>query len=201
MEEVRMALAERERELEARIEAVENRERAADAPVVSPYDAPRPDPIAHVADVEHPATAGDESEMSLSQRIAAANAGGADSMEAIRSAAIEALDQARAIKDQSIAGAADPQPSGWDVRDVQEEVEPIDVHREPIVMDYSPSVAPPVRHDELDDDDDDDDDVPVADEKKSRYSRHSAKLPRIGVQPGLNSDTIANLRKQMTSDS
>jgi hypothetical protein len=119
-------------------------------------------------------------------------------MEAIRSAAIEALGQTREITDQPFAGTSDPQPSGWDVRDVQDEVEPIDVHREPIAMDYSPSVAPPVRDEELDDEDDD---VPAADEKKSRYSRHSAKLPRIGVQPGLNSDTIANLRKQMTSDS
>ena len=35
---------------------------------------------------------------------------------------------------------------------------------------------------------------------ESRYSRNSAKLPRIGVEPGSNSDTIANLRKQMTAD-
>lgn len=35
---------------------------------------------------------------------------------------------------------------------------------------------------------------------ESRYSRHSAKLPRLGIEPDAASDTIAELRKQMTAD-
>jgi hypothetical protein len=199
LEEARMALAERERELEARIERVENRERAVDGAIVSFVDAPQHEPVVEVPETEGQVRSADETEMSLSQRIAAANAGGGDSMEAIRSAAMEALDQARAIKGQPTSGTPDVQPSGWDVREGTHDPQPINVQREPVVMDYSPSVEPKVQDDVLDDDEDDD--VPAADERKSRYSRNSAKLPHIGVQPGLNSDTIANLRKQMTSDS
>ncbi|VAV91364.1 hypothetical protein MNBD_ACTINO01-1784, partial [hydrothermal vent metagenome] len=45
-----------------------------------------------------------------------------------------------------------------------------------------------------------DDDEPTDDPVESRYSRNSAKLPRIGIEPGSSSDTIANLRRQMTAD-
>ena len=59
-------------------------------------------------------------------------------------------------------------------------------------------MEPPVRLAESTDDDDDDDDEPTPVE--SRYSRNSAKLPRIGVDASSASSTIANLRKQMTAD-
>jgi hypothetical protein len=35
---------------------------------------------------------------------------------------------------------------------------------------------------------------------ESRYRRNSAKLPRIGIEPGSSSDSISNLRKKIVSD-
>ena len=35
---------------------------------------------------------------------------------------------------------------------------------------------------------------------ESRYKRNSAKLPRIGIEPGSSSDSISNLRKKIVSD-
>jgi hypothetical protein len=147
--------------------------------------------------------------MSLSERIAAASPahGSEDSIDAIRNAAIEALEEARAIKEQSFAdrttsvdpevvpGAVEDAPAGATGTEFPEAVRngPPDVH-----LDYSPSVEPPVRLAESTDDDDDDDDEPTPVE--SRYSRNSAKLPRIGVDASSASSTIANLRKQMTAD-
>jgi hypothetical protein len=37
-------------------------------------------------------------------------------------------------------------------------------------------------------------------EVESRYRRNSAKLPRIGIEPGTSSDAIANLRKKIVSN-
>ncbi|MCL1600490.1 MAG: hypothetical protein M3112_02985, partial [Actinomycetia bacterium] len=66
------------------------------------------------------------------------------------------------------------------------------------ILDYSPSVAAPVRTtDEVDEDDDEDEEEEMV---QSRYSRNSAKLPRLGIEPAAASSAIADLRKQMTAD-
>ncbi|MFO7699332.1 MAG: hypothetical protein R6W79_01835, partial [Acidimicrobiia bacterium] len=154
---------------------------------------------------------GDTDGLSLSARIAAADAAGesGDSLDAIRSAAMHALEEARSIKQRSFVETHGPregaEPSmvedavvddavaidpGTHVED--EVVEP----RHVVHMDYSPTVAPPPRHAQAEDVDESEEPTRI----ESRYSRNSAKLPRIGVNPTNSTSTIANLRKQMTAD-
>ncbi|MCL1594372.1 MAG: hypothetical protein M3132_08485, partial [Actinomycetia bacterium] len=139
--------------------------------------------------------------MSLSDRLAAAEAaevvaGGADgieftddgdSIEAIRIEAMRALEEARVVREH----ARDDDAIETTDQQAESPVRP--------VLDYSPSVPAPVKSEATDsEDEDEDEDEPELVE--SRYSRNSAKLPRIGIEPGSSSDTIANLRRQMTSD-
>ena len=66
-------------------------------------------------------------------------------------------------------------------------------------MDYSPSV--PRKAPEPDVEASVEADGEAADaEVESRYSRNSAKLPRLGIDPSTASSSIANLRKQMKTD-
>jgi len=128
---------------------------------------------------------------SLRSRIDAAeateSAPGEDSMDAIRAEAMRALEEARELKDGPRADvAAEPTPP-----------EPESTSAAPI-LDYSPSVPAPVRTtDEVDEEEEEDEEEEMV---QSRYSRNSAKLPRLGIEPGAASSTIADLRKQMTAD-
>jgi hypothetical protein len=128
---------------------------------------------------------------SLRDRIDAAeateSAPGEDSMDAIRAEAMRALEEARELKDGPRADvAAEPTPS-----------EPESTSGAPI-LDYSPSVPAPVRAtDEVDEEEEEEEEEEMV---QSRYSRNSAKLPRLGIEPGAASSTIADLRKQMTAD-
>ena len=99
---------------------------------------------------------------------------------------MDALEEARALKDQSFA---DRHP---------ESGEPSEGSSEPprFHIDYSPAVEPPPKDKADAEDDASDEEAPV----ESRYSRNSARLPRIGVDASSASDTIANLRKQMTAE-
>ena len=124
---------------------------------------------------------------SLSDRIKAAEVPSSlpeeDSLDAIRSEAMLALEEARSIKDQ---------PQADEIKDsINSDQKHVAVSRP--AMDYSPSVPAPVNVPE-EDEKEEEEDQPV----ESRYSRNSAKLPRLGIEPDSASDTIANLRKQMT---
>jgi hypothetical protein len=65
-------------------------------------------------------------------------------------------------------------------------------------MDYSPSVPYPTHDDAIEASDPTEPEKPK--EVESRYSRNSAKLPRIGIDPSSASSSIANLRKQLRSN-
>jgi hypothetical protein len=111
-------------------------------------------------------------------------------MDAIRDEAMLALEEARALKDETrIDDEPDPAPL--------ETGSPESTSDGP-VLDYSPSVPAPVRttDDTVEDHDEDEEEEMV----QSRYSRNSAKLPRLGIEPGAASSAIADLRKQMTAD-
>ena len=135
--------------------------------------------------------------LSLADRIAAAEQEPStdDSIEAVRNEAMIALEEARSIREESFAeshpAVQDDSPS----TDTVDPAVPEASHEEERpVFDYSPAVAPaPTPVEELDDDDEDEAEEPT----ESRYSRNSARLPRIGIEPGANADTIANLRKKM----
>ena len=154
------------------------------------------EPIAPAAAVREPVVvsaigSGPTFGTSLKDRIDAAEnpqaAPADDSLDAIRDEAMLALEEARALKGQSSAPGTEAS--------VDSEPEPAPAARP--VIDYSPSAPAPSSHvDEGDDEDDDDSDDAV----ESRYSRNSAKLPRLGIEPDSASSTIANLRKQMTAD-
>ena len=145
-------------------------------------------PVAHVAS---------DAGLSLADRIAAAEQEPStdDSIEAVRNEAMIALEEARSIReesfDESHPAVQDDSPSTDTVDPAGSEVSH---EEERPVFDYSPAVAPtPTPVEELDDDEEDEDEEPT----ESRYSRNSARLPRIGIEPGANADTIANLRKKM----
>ena len=131
---------------------------------------------------------------SLRDRIDAAEASGPasteDSMDAIRAEAMRALEEARELKDgPRVDVAAEATGS-----------EPVSSESAPAapILDYSPSVPAPARTtDEVDEDDDEEEEEEMV---QSRYSRNSAKLPRLGIDPGAASSAIADLRKQMTAD-
>ena len=179
-----------------------------------------------------------EDGISLADRVAAAEtaeeAAQGDSLRAVRNEAMEALQQARAEREEEFArthagddlaetGGGDhpadaevaeqgtPEGLGWsdaansdqqadapgslDTATEQEDV-PAPATGEDgasngYVFDYSPAVAPPT-DDPVDEEPDPDRAV-----SESRYRRNSARLPRIGIEPGKNADTIANLRKKM----
>jgi hypothetical protein len=109
-----------------------------------------------------------------------------DSLGAIRDEAMQALEEARALKESPMV----------DQGSYSDTSEPEGAVRQAPVLDYSPSVPAPVKASE-EPEDEEKDDEPV----ESRYSRNSAKLPRLGIEPGAASSAIANLRKQMTADS
>jgi len=109
-----------------------------------------------------------------------------DSIDAIRKEAARALEEARSLRD-----AQPGEPFVGIDTEVPETFTP------PLVIDYSPSVQPAARADEEDEDDVSDDETPL----ESRYSRKSAKLPHLGIEPESASSTIADLRRQMTADS
>jgi hypothetical protein len=109
-----------------------------------------------------------------------------DSIDAIRREALAALQASRS--------------DGWDeprAAEIPQEVFAGAAIERP-TMDYSPSVPPPV-HDSPADESDSAPDVRPA-EVESRYSRNSAKLPRLGIDPSSASSSIANLRKQLKSN-
>ena len=127
---------------------------------------------------------------SLADRVAAADSGPQateDSLDAIRNDAMHALEEARSINDQQ--STVEPVDS--------DQVEPEVPSRPVAPIDYSPSAPAPKSH-SADEDLDEVDDAEQAVE--SRYSRNSAKLPRLGIEPGSASSTIADLRKQMTAE-
>jgi hypothetical protein len=66
-------------------------------------------------------------------------------------------------------------------------------------MDYSPSVPRKAPEPVAEADAEADGEEAEA-EVESRYSRNSAKLPRLGIDPSTASNSIANLRRQMKSD-
>lgn len=109
----------------------------------------------------------------------------ADSLESIRREALAALQASRT--------------DGWDeprsAEIPQEAFASATVERPS--MDYSPSVPHPTPASEVGDENDDD---AKPAEVESRYSRNSAKLPRIGIDPSTASNSIANLRKHMKQD-
>jgi hypothetical protein len=109
-----------------------------------------------------------------------------DSLDAIRNEARHALEEARSLKDQQATEQGDELAHA----------EPAASSSYDAVPDYSPSEPAPQR----DTSDDDVDDEVEKDPVESRYSRNSAKLPRLGIEPGSASSTIADLRKQMTAD-
>ncbi|MFV1970473.1 MAG: hypothetical protein ACC683_05645, partial [Acidimicrobiia bacterium] len=111
-----------------------------------------------------------------------------DSIDAIRQEAARALEEARSLRVTT--------PGESVVETETAEPEPF---APPPVIDYAPSVQAPARGDDDDEDEDDDDDEDEA-PVESRYSRNSAKLPRLGIEPGSASSTIADLRRQMTAD-
>ena len=115
-----------------------------------------------------------------------------DSLDAIRDEAMRALEEARSLKDHS---STDP-----DTTLEISEMEPPGSTAP--ILDYSPSVPAPVSDADADADADESEGEEEAenldDLVQSRYSRNSAKLPRLGIEPGDASSTIANLRKQMT---
>jgi hypothetical protein len=157
---------------------------------IAPGDEAIPDSIEMV----EPAPVDPGEGTSLSDRIHAAENSQAtpeqDSLDAIRDEAMEALKEARALKDSSVVDQESEPGTSEPERPVSKAP----------VLDYSPSVPAPVKASEEPEDedkDDDKDDEPV----ESRYSRNSAKLPRLGIEPGAASSTIADLRKQMTADS
>jgi len=132
---------------------------------------------------------------SLRDRIDAAEtsdaAPPADSIDAIRDEAMRALEEARSLKDAPLVDAdaepASPEPVSRESRSAAP------------ILDYSPSVPAPVRT--TDEDEHEDEEEEEEEMVQSRYSRNSAKLPRLGIEPGAASSTIADLRKQMTADS
>lgn len=133
---------------------------------------------------------------SLSDGLAeAADEVGDDSIDAIRDTAMAALEEARALKDQSFAErfvtgeSSDPgSPAG----------DPF-APSPAASVDYAPSDDPVPTFSFRDDDFEDGEDE-FGEPVESRYSRNSAKLPRIGVDAHSSSDTIASLRKQMTAE-
>jgi len=111
-----------------------------------------------------------------------------DSLDAIRNEAMSALEEARALKDRPVAETVDEVQVSED-----ESAQPAKV-----VLDYSPSVPAPERVSDVDENQNGE--MEESDPVESRYARNSAKLPRLGIEPGAASNTIANLRKQMTAD-
>ena len=108
-----------------------------------------------------------------------------DSLDAIRDEAARALEETRSIREApATVDSAEPDRSEGTVPP------------ETVKFDYAPSVEPPNRKKSIDSDDDERSTKPV----ESRYSRNSAKLPRLGLGPEAASSAIANLRKQMTAD-
>ena len=233
--EAQEALREREGELERRLAQLEEGQHA-----VGGADDPTPSDTAHET---HPVQTESDVDggsldggMSLADRIAAGAAtdGEPDSLDAIRSAAMVALEEARAIKERSFAEAhgertpdpssvphmpsdnhvtfADPDAPVTFGDETSDRTTAEDQHETPstvggdpfapapdLHIDYSPAVAPQPKA-EVADEDEEGEAEDFLPRVESRYSRNSAKLPRIGVEPGSNSDTIANLRKQMTAD-
>jgi hypothetical protein len=110
-----------------------------------------------------------------------------DSLDAIRDEAMRALEEARSLKEQPEVENATA--SGTAGAGAEGSSAPI--------LDYSPSVPAPVT---TNDDDNAVDDEDLDGLVQSRYSRNSAKLPRLGIEPGAASSTIADLRRQMTAD-
>ena len=109
---------------------------------------------------------------------------------------MEALEEARSLKDQAFQQRPVDAPAPTFDQDPSSEP-----HSEPprVELDYRPSVEPSSAveaHDEAHDDEVEEKAAPV----ESRYSRNSARLPRIGVDASSASSTIADLRKQMTVD-
>jgi hypothetical protein len=166
---------------------------------VVPDDAEVSVPHSEPIDAPEPTAAAEEfadsaEGTSLRDRIGTAEGSGSapaeDSMLAIRAEAMRALEEARELKDGPRADvAADPTPS--------EPVSPELTSAAPI-LDYSPSIPAPARTtDEVDEKEDEEEEEEMV---QSRYSRNSAKLPRLGIEPGAASSTIAELRKQMTAD-
>jgi hypothetical protein len=164
---------------------------------VVPDDAEVSVPHSEPIDAPEPTAAAEEfadsaEGTSLRDRIGTAEGSGSapaeDSMLAIRAEAMRALEEARELKDGPRADvAADPTPS--------EPVSPELTSAAPI-LDYSPSIPAPARTtDEVDEKEDEEEEM-----VQSRYSRNSAKLPRLGIEPDAASSTIAELRKQMTAD-
>ena len=123
---------------------------------------------------------------------------------------MEALRETRARKDeqfqQTYGGlyqGNDEGPAEAGHKDESVDVQQGDPWAEPVVpegFDYRPSEPKPTpvvtAASFLNRGKDDDDEEVV----ESRYTRNSARLPRIGVDPGRASSTIADLRKQMTAD-
>jgi hypothetical protein len=101
-----------------------------------------------------------------------------DSIDAIRREAMAALDESRMSDewtgDDTSASSGNGAPK----------------------IDYKPSVQPRPRPSKPSKDSDGDE----VKEVESRYRRNSAKLPRIGIEPGTSSDAIANLRKKIVSN-
>jgi hypothetical protein len=101
-----------------------------------------------------------------------------DSIDAIRREAMAALDESRMSDEWT--GDDTPASSGNGAPKI----------------DYTPSVQPRPKPSKPAKDSDGDE----VKEVESRYRRNSAKLPRIGIEPGTSSDAIANLRKKIVSN-
>lgn len=113
-------------------------------------------------------------------QVAETDSAEVDSLDSIRREALQALEETRSLRDTLGSDpVADPDPKA---------PPPAPVY------DYSPSVQPPAKSAE--EDEDEHDEKPV----QSRYARNSAKLPRLGIEPGSASSTIADLRRQINSD-
>ncbi len=124
----------------------------------------------------------------------------ADTIEAIRREALAALKAARTDDDWSAPRSAELTAESTHAAETAV-TEP-----EPTVaantLDYSPSVPYPDPMDEAVEEPTalsvaDDEDEPIDEEVESRYSRNSAKLPRLGIDPSTASSSIANLRKHV----
>jgi hypothetical protein len=101
-----------------------------------------------------------------------------DSIDAIRREAMAALDQSRLSGDWTGDDASTTSGNGAPK------------------IDYGPSVPRPPKPSKPTKDSD----GSQVEEVESRYRRNSAKLPRIGIEPGTSSDSIANLRKKIVSN-
>jgi hypothetical protein len=173
--------------------------------VVAPDDAegsaPSEDSHAETIEAPDPVTAAvvptDSADgTSLRDRIdateATESAQGEDSMGAIRAEAMRALEEARELKDGPRTDVAvEPTPS---------EPESSESTSAAPILDYSPSVPAPARTTDEVDEEEDEEGEEEEEMVQSRYSRNSAKLPRLGIEPGEVSSAIADLRKQMTAD-